>query len=607
MNISNIHISRALVAATLCALAAACSQDDPATFRQGKYPLMFKTSVDGMRSRAEVSDPWVFGDEIGVRINEYPTIGRYTLNANGTVNKSDEPLSWPDERGIVRAWYPLKSIDQTVDLTDQSKGYHDLDFLMAQSEEVGCKDEVSLNFTHQMAKVSCVLKQGESISDEEFKSVKVYFNGNTAAKFSQTGLEGSGSGWITPDSVNTALVVPQNMEGQEFIKIDLTVLVNNYPNMTAPKSMIYKPGAGFANLQPGMHYIYNITVQKDRLEVNEAHGEWTDGRDPGSATLATFRVNMTKGYPKEGLVFSEEARLATDANGDYLEVTGNNFTMYYDATNVTGKFSCAFKGFDRDGMDKIEILDDEGKPVSTQFFYKFHLRSGQITTLTCKLSNLAVGDFLYQDGTYDSEYFYDSENPCIGIVFQVGAKANDKADVYKDINGNQLLETIQGYAVALTDAMTPAGPWGPGSSFKETTSTTTYDGFTNYSTALKQTAYKPATCYALASVDVKYKVNVPTPDINDGGNGSSGWYIPSVQQLKDIYAERENIMASAAKLPETVVFDEFLGKRYWSSTRNSSSGLYAVTFGDQEAKAEGKTRNNTTDKHISFVRAIVTF
>lgn len=106
MNIRKIHILRALTAVSFCVLVCSCSQDEidgthGETLPAGKYPLMFTATVDGMISRAAQSEPWGDGDEIAVQIDDYPAIGSYVLNEDGSVKESENPLSWPYKEGFV--------------------------------------------------------------------------------------------------------------------------------------------------------------------------------------------------------------------------------------------------------------------------------------------------------------------------------------------------------------------------------------------------------------------------------------------------------------------------------------------------------------------------
>lgn len=94
------HILLSLAAMSLCVVAVSCAHDDfdfkhGDTLPEGKFPLKLTAAVDGMVTRASDTDFWDDGDKIRVRIGEYPWVGNYELNADGTVKDAIDPLAWP--------------------------------------------------------------------------------------------------------------------------------------------------------------------------------------------------------------------------------------------------------------------------------------------------------------------------------------------------------------------------------------------------------------------------------------------------------------------------------------------------------------------------------
>ncbi|MDE5785078.1 MAG: fimbrillin family protein, partial [Duncaniella sp.] len=267
MNTIYKYISRVAVALSLCAVAASCSQDEPigsGDMSAGEHPLRLTASVDGMKSRADGSCSWVEGDSIAVRIGvigRFDRIGRYMLNADGTVMDELYPLNWPRPKDIVKAWYPYVDMNEvnTYSLKDQSRGYHHIDFMRAESDSMHYKDVVNLTFKHLMAKISCELERGDGISEEELATARVYYSGFTTADFSETALTADNIDLITPDSVNTALLVPREMNGQPLIIVKLTVNVNG--NLI-DKTLTYTASSA-DDLIAGYHNHYTVTVRKD--------------------------------------------------------------------------------------------------------------------------------------------------------------------------------------------------------------------------------------------------------------------------------------------------------------------------------------------------------
>lgn len=109
------------------------------------------------------------------------------------------------------------------------------------------KEIVNLNFEHQMSKVHCNLFKGDGITEADLATAKVSYYGFTSVTFSEDGLTGNNEEWITPGAGWEALLLPQNMTGKPFIKVDLTVTVNG---VEIPKTLIYTPEAGRGNLRP---------------------------------------------------------------------------------------------------------------------------------------------------------------------------------------------------------------------------------------------------------------------------------------------------------------------------------------------------------------------
>ncbi|MDE6371089.1 MAG: fimbrillin family protein, partial [Duncaniella sp.] len=347
MNLFAKYISRAVATLSLCAVVSSCSQDDLGMGRvktpfPGEYPLMFTTTVDEMRSRANEQSHWVDGDTIAVRIGEigvFDRIGKYRLNADGTVMDEVLPLNWPKPDAIVKAWYPYVDMNEvrTVSIADQSKGYHHADFMRAVTEEEeNYKHTINLTFKHLMAKVSTELVRGDGISEEEFATARLYYMGYTGANFSETDLNTDGfvTGLITPDSVNSALLVPRAMNNQPLIIVTLTVNVNGH---LIDKTMTYTASSA-DDLKPGYHNHYTVTVQKDRLQVNPpVSASWTDvvvGDDLNSKpwifnVVFNDRLSIPKASRKD-IVFSENVLNVEDfrdSTVNYLEVEGNVFSL----------------------------------------------------------------------------------------------------------------------------------------------------------------------------------------------------------------------------------------------------------------------------------------
>lgn len=139
-----------------------------------------------------------------------------------------------------------------------------------------------------MAKVSCRLTKGEGVTDEDLKTARVSYYGNTSISFKEGKLTGSGDGWVLADTAHTALLVPQDLPAQKFIKIDITLTVNgNEIN----KTLTYSTSS--VDLEAGKHYIYNISVRKDSLVVESITAAWNEIGEPTEAEIAVIVIHTS--------------------------------------------------------------------------------------------------------------------------------------------------------------------------------------------------------------------------------------------------------------------------------------------------------------------------
>lgn len=484
----------------LCASAASCSQDDmPQTggtpLPDGKYPLAFTARVEGMATRSTGKDEWAEGDMIGVRIGTDDATGCYELNSDGSMKNVITPVYWQSTAPTtVTAWYPYEG-KKSVDISDQSKGFVNIDFLTATAPEQNYQSSVSLKFEHQMAKVSYTLKKGDGITDEDLRGAVVQIAGYTKASFSEGILTGMVDGWITPASNNDVLLVPQDMTGRLFIKVSING--NNF---------IYTPGEGAANLQSGTHYIYTITVKKDGVEVNCQQGvEWTDNEtsDPQSPVFHIKTIDGIELKAGDGCILSEGDGFKQLSGGNVLKV---KIPMGLKIPFPQGRYT----------IDTYEYKDD------FSYTCQLKLRSDITFTSISETQQLQVGDFYYADGTCLDKLLMNL--PCIGIVFRVGAGDADGISAYGD-----KLTAIQGYAVALHDVARFGIKWSENTENCGTsTSTTDYKGYEN-TQKIQQVSNYSETEYPIC-----WKVAHFGDTDTQAPSGSSGWYLPSAAQMIDV-------------------------------------------------------------------------
>lgn len=157
-----------------------------------------------------------------------------------------------------------------------------------------------------------------------------------------------------------------------------------------------------------------------------------------------------------------------------------------------------------------------------------------------------IGDFIYKDGTFGSEY----NDNAIAIVFAVGQKAGDQISNYSGFEGKR----IAGYAMALNGTNRTEG-YKEGDTKDDNTFPTS--GFTVSTTATWDIDYNGITYTKnLLSVFENYASKLFVTEFNKfkaentitSGNVSE-WYIPSARQMLDMYglllgfAGEENVPA----------------------------------------------------------------
>ncbi len=236
-----------------------------------------------MNTRSAGKDAWTDGDEIGVRIGTNGATGHYTLNAAGTVKEAVTLVYWQNaDTATVTAWYPYGA-RTAVNISDQSDGFADFDFLTATMTGADYKNPVTLQFKHQMAKVSYTLK-GDAVTDDELKTAVVTLLGDATATF-ENGVLGAAdqtdgvikSCYDGATLKGAALLVPQDMAGKPLIKVSINGNI-----------FTYTPTAETAGkLQAGYHNSYTITVKVNGIEVTTATGgEWGNGGSAADRLLA---------------------------------------------------------------------------------------------------------------------------------------------------------------------------------------------------------------------------------------------------------------------------------------------------------------------------------
>jgi len=207
--------------------------------------------------------------------------------------------------------------------------------------------------------------------------------------------------------------------------------------------------------------------------------------------------------------------------------------------------------------------------------------------VTLEAEPAAIGDFYYSDGTWSS----GSEAPvsgkeCIGIVVHAGRSSTYGSDTgtYYTKDGHSRIDNINGYVVSLTEVaggtMYAWGSWGVDGDDGAGTSHVSSDFMGYYNTSrIKAKAEEKSGGLSLDAEDnypatyaavVLYEDEVPAPET------SSGWFLPSAQQLNYLMVQHDVINAAIEKLGGEAVQVYGSGCTYWSSSEywNQNGSMY---------------------------------
>ncbi len=248
--------------------------------------------------------------------------------------------------------------------------------------------------------------------------------------------------------------------------------------------------------------------------------------------------------------------------------------------------------------------------------------SEQVKVSTLKPAVPQVGDYYYSDGTYSTAL--DPAKTPIAIVFHVGIHKKDAIADYKLKDGKSPMTEIKAYAVALKD---PEGVdnngvlWSYQGSWDNACGTSRerddYKGYYN-SAVVKQFAdeKKGGLSAEASNFPAAYYAMVKQEELVKAPESSSGWFLPSVQQLKDLtnYDSTED-KYSVTLQPQIAAAFKALGdkavapnQKYWTSTEaNISSVFYAYYVNLKESWNLGASTSERKDQNKFGVRSIIVF
>ena len=392
-----------------CGLFASCDNEDGADnlLPDGKYPIVFSTAMEGLTTRATVDNTFDNNDQVQVSINSAAAT-TFTAATNGSLTPNT-PIYWQTATQSItaKAWSPASWTMQTDQSTEAN--YKAADFIFAPTIPItyATRNAANLTFSHKTAKVTATLTAGEGVSSLTGATVSFYGYTSGAADIDNGTIAGSTNGWVKAynltGSTFNALLIPQDMAGEKFIKV--THNGNDY---------YYTPQTGEADLQAGKHYTYNITVWHSGLDVTlsttwisggaDIDGEGTGFNDfniyvPQLDGVADISISGTSQENQKLYTLpigaggkSQTTLTITETAGKWVKsVVINGICQYaYDGWNpmIPNQYTFTINDICSDLQVIIETVNANTTPQ--------------------------IGDFYYQDNTFSSELLL---KPCIGVFY----------------------------------------------------------------------------------------------------------------------------------------------------------------------------------------------
>ncbi len=272
-----------------------------------------------------------------------------------------------------------------------------------------------------------------------------------------------------------------------------------------------------------------------------------------------------------------------------------------------GTYRCIVKPDAKENITSIKGMVSDGKTFTITpsempagKYTRFVVGGGAVTE---EEHNLQVGDYLLKDGSLLSkDVFTENDRGNVAaIVFSVGHNQYDKSDYSKTGIGSK---ECHGYAVAVMDAAQNC-KWGPvdtplgcypegGYSANAENDWSGYDYTWNKiipkagGSAFLEDSY-PAAYYA-----VKHGANPPA--YQQAPACSSGWFLPAIGQMKEVWTQRETLFR---------IFEGLSTEgNYWSSSESSDNQDTKVKT-IQSSNDEIISDSNKDDTH--HVRAVLAF
>lgn len=356
-------------------------------------------------------------------------------------------------------------------------------------------------------------------------------------------------------------------------------------------------------------YVANgsTTIQLKRPFAKVAVAPKNAGSFTGFNKL-TVSYNAPSGFNMVTKAVSSTAQKVTYTNTSFNATSGSWFTSFIFAPSNVGKLDSDITMQLGGTESKTLTIPADKVPLTENYEINgtFDATEGNDVNVDVSFDNEfdkpevkapAVGDYLYADGTWGAATTGASGSAAVGVVFRIGKHTAD--------NGEYAMNTVNGYAVALKDAAEAGVKWSEAGFANSTTidgmAQTTDENYNGYAYSHLTSDVGGIAFNALPPVKTALDYNV-TVDTDK----TSGWYLPTTFQLKDIY---DNLSVIAPKFEAlNSAASKFQAAIYWGCIIAGSGKPYRVQFDPAAATGEpGNATKASGSNSAQRIRAVITF
>ena len=279
----------AVALATL--LLTACQNDEETMQTDARVALQV---TSGIQTRA-YDATWEANDEIGIfgftqgdaPAQAYTNVRYVTTGGDGAFTPDGTTIYLPTDGSSLDfvAYYPhttdLENGIYTVDVENQSD-LSTIDLMAAGTQTADrSKNTVAFNFEHKLSKIVLTFKPGDGMALSELTGMKVQLtNQQTLATFDVTQPDGE-----VVVGTNTPATLTLNTTDDGMSSEGIVLPSANFDSMTLHLEL--EDGGSFFNwdlnnskadkFEAGKKYVYDITVNKSRLDVTATIEDWAPG------------------------------------------------------------------------------------------------------------------------------------------------------------------------------------------------------------------------------------------------------------------------------------------------------------------------------------------